>query len=103
MSWKDSVLNTIPILTGNKEHGKWNREYNHYLGHHNLYPYLWQKSIQQVYTDLTIGKPASEYILTSLYNYRDNMVNAYEKVKEVTDTFVLQCKYNVCHGVECHG
>jgi hypothetical protein len=97
------VLNVIPILTENKEHGKWNWEYNHDLVHDKLYPFSWRKSLLEVYTDLAIGNPESDYILTSLYNDRDDMARAYGKIKEVFDIFVLRRKYDVCHGAGCHG
>jgi hypothetical protein len=39
-SWKDYVLNSIPVLTGNNNFGKWKWECNHYLGHHKFHPYF---------------------------------------------------------------
>jgi hypothetical protein len=63
---KDSVMNAIHILTGNNDLGKWNWEYNQYLGQNKLYPYCWGKKVRQVYSALAGGQPASDYILTAL-------------------------------------
>jgi hypothetical protein len=80
-SWKDSVISAILFLVNNREYGKWNWEYNHYLGHHNIYPCIWRNSLREVYTSFAIGQPASDYVLAYLYNDRGEIRTAYGKVK----------------------
>jgi hypothetical protein len=83
-----SVLNAILTLVAKNEYEKCNWELNHYLGHNTLYPHVWRHSIQNFYTNIALGEPASDYIISYLYSDRVQIRTAYGNMKQVVTHYV---------------